>query len=104
MNSIRIFTFLILSLINCVENQDFCQKYLDNNRKVSIFSVDNRKVFVFVDKYFWILTEQNKRLSFSGSNGMDERLANRMSALFHVYLYDDNNQVVEGIAFYDVRR
>ena len=92
-------------LVFVLKGQEFCDRYEANNFTALIYSADNRNLFVIIDKYFWIINENDSQLAFIKSDrqalGRNEVLGNRMTTLFSAKY----NQMVikdEVLVFYNV--
>ena len=102
-----VFMSLIVAIIY---GQHICDSYVNNGKRALIYSVDNRQIFVLIDKDFWILTESDGKFIFTPSNrqafGYDKHLGNRIATLFNqnAFKFTINGQNKDIIVFYDVRK
>ena len=97
---------LMSGLVFVLKGQDFCEQYEANNFTALVYSADNRNLFVIIDKYFWIIYENDSQLAFIKSDrqafGWNKVLGNRMTTLFsakYEYEFEIPHQV---FVFYDV--
>ena len=87
------------------KENEFCSSYKNNNYTAMIFSADNKQIFVFIDKDYWILSENNQKVSFirddKRSSGREEILGNRFNFVFFpkTLLRDKPTNI---FVFYDV--
>ena len=86
MNCLTIISILV-SLISNINGLEFCDALKINNNKVLIYSADNKNLFLFIDKYYWIITERFSQMKFkrgdSQAYGSKEWLSNDIATIFH---------------------
>ena len=96
-----IFCLIQLILIT-VDAQDLCSTFAEIGDKTFIYSVDNERVFIFIDIYYWIVSENGNKFSFEKSerepDGSQIISTKRMDTIFYAANVDS-----DAFVYYDVR-
>ena len=96
-----IFCLIPLMLIT-VDAQDLCSTFVESGDKTFIYSVDNERLFIFIDIYYWIVSENGNKLSFKKServaDGSQKVSTKTMDTLFYAAI-----KYMGAFVYYDVR-
>ncbi len=93
---------LCLSLV-CVESQDFCQSYKENNYSLIVFSQSNDTILLIVGRHFWRLQENDRKLVFDRPDFKASNSSEQWTESNYVFAYavfDKSDDTYRGISLF----